>query len=520
MWLNTVRNGREVVPHWRPVAALRFKGRARDRGLRSFVVKQLFASGIVALVVTITMVLGDSVQAREERPEASLWKWAHTQVPLSDIDADPPPVGSGAPLPDEEIAHEAAPIWSSPRVGPVNGAPAVPMGPLPSQPTVIRTASMMSNMGARAIGDVGGLSGLIALDPAGTSFVAVTDRGPNRDIRVGGKKAVSFLEPRFQPSIVKLRLDQAQLRVVERIPMRLSWGADVATGGAEVSGLPNSGRDEAAYDADALRLLPTDPNGIDPEGIAIDPRDGSFWICEEYGPSILHVAPNGTILTRLVPIGLDLGGAGYEIREVLPAILLQRKKNRGFEGLAISPDGRTLFAVMQSPLSIPNEKGGEASRQIRLVAIDVSSAPATAAMYLYQAERAELVGAAEQDDVKVGDLAAVTATHLLVSERDGGVNAHHRMVYLVELEGATDIKGRSFFNKPLEAMSDSDLANEGITPVTKRPAADLASLGFGHSFIEGLAVVDEATIAIVNDDNFDPAEPTELMVIRLPAPLR
>src|SRR5206468_6467222 len=136
--------------------------------------------------------------------------------------------------------------------------------------------------------------------------------------------------------------------------------------------LSNTDHDETPWSRGGAERLPYDPNGIDSEGLAIDPRDGSFWICEEYSPSILHVANDGTILARLIPSGLALDAPGETVRDILPAELASRKVNRGFEGIGLSPDGTTLFAIMQSPLSNPDPDSGAASRNIRLITLDVS----------------------------------------------------------------------------------------------------------------------------------------------------
>jgi hypothetical protein len=57
------------------------------------------------------------------------------------------------------------------------------------------------------------------------------------------------------------------------------------------------------------------------------------------------------VLGRLVPRGLGLPGAGYPVAESLPAVLTDRQANRGFESLAIAPDGRTLYAALRFPVS-------------------------------------------------------------------------------------------------------------------------------------------------------------------------
>ena len=69
-------------------------------------------------------------------------------------------------------------------------------------------------------------------------------------------------------------------------------------------------------------------------------------------------------------------------------------------------------------------------------------------------------------------------------------------------------------------MSDDDLAQAAIQPVGKQLAVDLYGLGYAHVSVEGLAIVDETTIVVVNDNNFNPDEPTELMFVRLATPVR
>jgi hypothetical protein len=360
---------------------------------------------------------------------------------------------------------------------------------------------------------LGGLSGLAALDRAGNAFLTVTDRGPNRDMKDRGAKASAFLDPTYVPSVVRLERATDRLRVTDRMPLRFG------PGGNQVTGLPMPGRDVPAYDETGRRELSPDPNGVDPEGIALDPRDGSFWIAEEYGPSILHVDPRGTITARLMPAGLAWNGSGVDVHNVLPEVLMRRKANRGFEGIAISPDGRALFAIMQTPLANPSEHEGEASRNIRIVALDISGAPRVNGVYIYQSEPAERVGVPQQDDVRVGDLAALSATRLLVAERDSGPSSHYRMIYAVDLSTATDVSGHGSQGRTLEQMGDADLARAGIVPVVKQPVSDLCALGFNHERIEGLAIVDERTLAVANDNDFDPNEPSELFLINLPAPL-
>jgi hypothetical protein len=231
--------------------------------------------------------------------------------------------------------------------GPAVGAPS-------GQPHVVRTATLGDiPLGAfsnallpgtvdddRGV-DLGGIGSDIY--PAGRKgeFWTVTDRGPNGQIKVDGKKRRTFPVPGFDPAIVKIRVSGDTVKVLDAIPITTSWGKPV-------TGLPNQeGRDEAPYSYDAQKPLPYNPNGLDTEGI-VRSADGSFWLVDEYGPSLVHVSARGKVLTRYVPKGLPLTGADYPVVEALPSVLLHRKVNRGFEGLALLPGGDLVMAV-QSP---------------------------------------------------------------------------------------------------------------------------------------------------------------------------
>jgi hypothetical protein len=67
---------------------------------------------------------------------------------------------------------------------------------------------------------------------------------------------------------------------------------------------------------------------------------------EENKPSLFVASlATGEVTHRYTPAGKPLSGAEYIVSDMLPAVLRERRVNRGFESVAISPDGATAFTA-------------------------------------------------------------------------------------------------------------------------------------------------------------------------------
>src|SRR5918996_3494514 len=92
-------------------------------------------------------------------------------------------------------------------------------------------------------------------------FWMLTDRGPNGLINVDGKNRRTFWVPEFDPVILRVKVEDKAIRILERIPI-------VDQSGKPVTGLPNLRNvDETPYDYSGQRELSFNVNGIDPEGL-------------------------------------------------------------------------------------------------------------------------------------------------------------------------------------------------------------------------------------------------------------
>ncbi len=374
---------------------------------------------------------------------------------------------------------------------------------------------------------LGGFSGLFYEGQSASGklkFVANTDRGPN-GAPTGVKRP--FLLPEFTPRIVRLELDRTtgEVAITQQIELK---NAD----GTKLTGLPNTALggtgskpydDEVPVDLLGNVIAQLDPLGGDFEGIVVD-TDGSFWLPDEYRPAIYHFDSAGVLLNRYIPIGTHAaaglippapGSAGVFGVEALPAVLGQRRANRGFE--AIATQGGKLYAFVQSPIRNPvTLTNGQLDvlKNIRVVEFD----PATLAtrQFLYVMDQPALVGATDTRADKIGDATALLGHGFLVTERDDDSastgNPITKRIYAFDLTGATDITSKDTLYdvgggvlKSLDQMSTTELA---LASVNVKPVAKVLHLDLGNTEyntvqkVEGLALIDADTLAVVNDNDF------------------
>jgi hypothetical protein len=219
-------------------------------------------------------------------------------------------------------------------------------------------------------------------------------------------------------------------------------------------------------------------------GADIDPEsfrrvaDGSYWIGEEFNPSLLHFGADGLLLAP--PFKLA-GLNSVENPSGEPANL---PRSRGFEGMAISPDGKWLYPMLEGALDdsgpglniyvfdikeqiFVNENAGKPSFRYRL----------------------------DEDATAIGDFTMFSNTAGLVLERDSGQGekAILKRVYRVDYEKLDE---DGYLLKTLVA----DLLN--INDPHDLNQDDNAIFSFPFATIEGLVVLSPTTLGIVNDNNY------------------
>lgn len=160
--------------------------------------------------------------------------------------------------------------------------------------------------------------------------------------------------------------------------------------------------------------------------------------------------------------------------ESLPGVLLHRKINRGFEGLALLPGGDLVLAV-QSPLSLPDQDAGEASRNVRLLRFSTKKRTVTAE-YAYRFDAVDVVDPGEDDtsELKISSVVALGRHELLVEERTDKAARLHR----VTLPHGSGILG-SAWDDPTTSPSYEELTDpsaSGVPVLRKSLVVDLGKV--------------------------------------------
>ncbi|MFO1227000.1 esterase-like activity of phytase family protein [Roseateles sp.] len=222
----------------------------------------------------------------------------------------------------------------------------------------------------------------------------------------------------------------------------------------------------------------------DSEGIVVLPKTGNLLVSDEYGPSVREFTRSGELVrTYITPANLIPRNAGTGTPNFAgdTGNTAGKRTNRGFEGLAVSPDGNYAYAVLQSAML---DEGGGSGSINRIVKFDTSTGLAVG-QYAYAMKRSS-------QGQGVSALVAINDHEFFVLERNNrgvGIGAElataDKEVYRIDLTGATDVTGINLAT----AAAGSYTKVSKSAPVIDLDANTLAQLG-GKSpeKWEGLAI--------------------------------
>jgi hypothetical protein len=245
-------------------------------------------------------------------------------------------------------------------------------------------------------------------------------------------------------------------------------------------------------------------NGLGGMGSAIAYAGcNSFVALPDRGPNALTynaaIDSTTTFIPRFHALHLSLASAPEGAS--LPS---GRVANKGMEGLAITPDGKSLVGAMQSPLI---QDGGTDAPFLRLVKIDIR----TGAVREYAYELTNIGTAAKPKYGTVSEILAISNDEFLVDERDGkglGDNsvAVFKRLFRVSLKGATEVSSltgaaqlagkasvKTLFLDVVAALNAHGYASTDIP-------AKLEGIAFGAPITQD--GVSRQTLFIANDNDF------------------
>lgn len=261
---------------------------------------------------------------------------------------------------------------------------------------------------------------------------------------------------------------------------------------------------------------------LDPESmVAMD--DGTYWIGEEFGPSLVHVDRRGVLLEKPVPVPVpsmlrafargspflrtpdhpDLRGYSSDATR---RDLANLPRSGGIEGLARSNDGSRLYASIEKGLF----EDIDPDRRL-ILEFDPARRNFTGRWWSYRATTS---------NVSISSLDSDGAGGLLVLERDTGEGrtAIVKRVYRVVPD---QVDERGYLVKVLvcDLLKLDD--DQGLT------RRERGAIGLGRRFSlpfitpECLLVLDASTIVVANDNNYPfsagrrPGKPDDNEIVRL-----
>jgi hypothetical protein len=317
----------------------------------------------------------------------------------------------------------------------------------------------------------------IYYDPNQNEWWGLSDRGPG-----GGVLSYDTRVQRFTLDIDPATGAISKFKIVETVLFKNKVGE-------ALDGIAPG----AALDASNLG------NSFDPEGIVVNPATDTFLVSDEYQPSLYEFDRDGTLLRAfktpesLKPTRSDASYNFDNDDNALPAdkVATGRRTNRGFEGLAISPDGAYAYAMLQS--AMVNE-GGSNGVCNRIVKFNTETGTVVS-QYAYKME-----GSSQGRGISA--LVALNADEFLVLERNNrgiGVGAEasppNKKVFRISLAGAADVSGTLLSNDNCPAVSKTtspfflDLGADTLPEVGNRVPEKWEGLAIGPWLNDGSYVM-------------------------------
>jgi hypothetical protein len=225
---------------------------------------------------------------------------------------------------------------------------------------------------------------------------------------------------------------------------------------------------------------------FDIESVRID-RRGDLWFGDEFGPFLLHTDASGQVLEAPIPLP-DVKSPDYPPDYPAPFDgPANLARSNGFEGMALSRDGDTLYPTLEGPVT------GDDPTVRRMYEFDLRRSEYTNQVRTYRVADPTYL---------VSDLTALDRHRLVALARDNfeGSAAVHKRAFVVDLRSSRH--GGPLSKRPIADLLR--LADPSLISEPGRPG----DIGLGDPFampyvtIEAVLPVGGSKLAIVNDTNF------------------
>ncbi len=358
----------------------------------------------------------------------------------------------------------------------------------------------------------------------GNVFLAVPDRGPNATAYNSAVDDTTSYISRFQTLTMTLAANpsaglpftltpQLARTTLLYSPTALQYGSGAGLGskadGTPLgSGAPVVNRAGQYYFSGRSDNFAAGSSGnpvdarFDPEAIRVSNDGKSVFISDEYGPYVRQFdrATGALVKTFTLPTNLYATNLSPKGDTEIAGNTIGRVANKGMEGLAITPDGKTLVGIMQAALEQDADKAG---KLVRIVTIDIATG--TTHEYGYKLTNGS----------GVSEIVAINDHQFLVDERDGkglgdGSVAKVKQLFLIDLNGAVDItnlSGKAALDKAIAKSASpfldlvNELAKQGVAGANV--PAKIEGVSFGQDVAYNGATYH--TLYIANDNDFVPA---------------
>ena len=198
-------------------------------------------------------------------------------------------------------------------------------------------------------------------------------------------------------------------------------------------------------------------------------------MCDESYPSLVEFDPKKGEVKQVV-----YHGSG------LPEVFSQRKENKAFEGIAVTPRGR-VAVVMQRPL-------GDYQSFVRLLVFNPESKSSKSFAY-------KLPKLSSNKLVKLSALQAISENEFLLLEQEEKNGKTNKVrVYKINLQEASDISDVLIDEQLPEEVEKLFFKKSSIKEITKELIIEIPASKLKFEKIEGLSILPNGrTLVFIND---------------------